>query len=109
MFVLMGLVVFPSAWIHLWDKGIILFAVLSFVARPIAVFLSTIGMRMGWRERTFTGWAGLRGAVPIVLATYPAAAGMPIAEEIFNLVFFAVLISILVQGSTLGVVARWLK
>lgn len=109
MFVLMGLLVFPHQWEELWVDGVLLFLVLSFVARPLAVFLGTIGMRFGFRHKVFTSWAGLRGAVPVVLATYPAAAGLAIGNEIFNLVFFAVILSILVQGSSLGAVARALK
>lgn len=108
MFVLMGLLVFPHNWRTLWVEGTVLFLVLTFIGRPVAVFLGTIGMRLSPRYKTFAAWAGLRGAVPIVLATYPAAAGLAIGEEIFNLVFFAVMLSILIQGSTLGVVAKWM-
>jgi cell volume regulation protein A len=106
VFVMMGLLVFPSQWSTLWINGIILFLVLTFIARPAAVWLGTFGMKLGTRERHFMCWAGLRGAVPIVLATYPMAAGLPIGEEVFNLVFFAVLLSISMQGSTLGTLAR---
>lgn len=106
VFVMMGLLVFPRQWANLWLDGIVLFAVLTFVARPVAVWLGTIGMRIGARERHFMCWAGLRGAVPIVLATYPMAAGLPIGQEVFNLVFFAVLLSVSVQGSTLGWLAH---
>ena len=109
LFVLMGLLVFPHQWAELWGRGIVLFLVLAFVARPVAVWIGTAGMRLGFRERHFMCWAGLRGAVPIVLATYPMAAGLPGGQEIFNLVFFAVLLSVSVQGSTLGVLARWLR
>ena len=66
-------------------------------------------MGLGWKNKTFIAWAGLRGAVPIILATYPAAAGLPIGQEIFNLVFFSVLLSIAIQGSSLGWLARLLK
>lgn len=108
MFVLMGLLVFPREFTAIWWRGLLLFLTLTFIARPIAVFLGTMGMRFGWRNKVFASWAGLRGAVPIVLATYPAAAGLPPGNEVFNLVFFAVILSILVQGSTLGLVAKWL-
>ncbi|HWL16907.1 MAG TPA: potassium/proton antiporter [Opitutus sp.] len=108
MFVLMGLLVFPHEWSELWLQGILLFLVLTFVARPLAVFLGTMGMNFGFRNKVFASWAGLRGAVPIVLATYPAAAGLAIGNQVFNLVFFAVILSILVQGSTLGTVAKWM-
>lgn len=109
MFVLMGLLVFPSQWSGLWLQGLILFAVLSFIARPLAVWIGTIGMKIRPRHKLFISWAGLRGAVPIILATYPLAAGLTVGEEIFNLVFFVVILSVAIQGSTLGVLARWLK
>lgn len=109
MFVLMGLQVFPHQWSELWYDGVLLFLVITFVARPLAVFLGTTGMKFGFKSRLFASWAGLRGAVPIVLATYPAAAGLAIGNEVFNLVFFAVILSILVQGSSLGAVARAFK
>ncbi len=108
MFVLLGLLVAPRGWSDIWLQGILLFAVLTFVARPLAVFLGTMGMGIKRRKRVFIAWAGLRGAVPIVLATYPMAAGMPEGQDIFDLVFFAVILSILVQGSTIGLVAKWL-
>ncbi|MCK9230000.1 MAG: potassium/proton antiporter [Syntrophales bacterium] len=109
MFALMGLQVFPHQWGAIWLDGILLFLVLTLISRPFAVLLGTTGMRLGWRNKTFIAWAGLRGSVPIVLATYPAAAGLAIGQEVFNLVFFAVLLSIAIQGSTLGWVARLLN
>lgn len=109
MFVLLGLQVFPHEWSHLWREGIVVFLVLSFIARPLAVGLGTLGMHLGWKDKIFISWAGLRGSVPIVLATYPAAAGMAIGQEVFNLVFFAVLLSVSLQGCTLGTLARWLN
>jgi len=109
MFVMLGLQVFPHQWSNIWLEGIIVFAVLTFISRPLAVLLGTIGMRLGWKDKVFIAWAGLRGSVPIVLATYPAAAGLAVGQDVFNMVFFAVLLSIAVQGSTLGALARWLK
>jgi cell volume regulation protein A len=106
MFVLMGLLVFPRQWSDVWVQGLLLFLVLTFIARPLAVFVGTLGMDFGFKNRVFASWAGLRGAVPIVLATYPAAAGLELGNEVFNLVFFAVILSILFQGSTLGIVAQ---
>lgn len=109
MFVVMGALASPSTWATLWPKGLILFVVVTFIGRPLAVFLGTMGMKFGgFKNRLFTSWAGLRGSVPIVLATYPAAAGMEIGPKIFSIVFFVVILSILIQGSTLGVVAKWL-
>lgn len=109
MFVLMGLLISPRQWATLWLKGVVLFLVLTFIARPVAVWLGTVGMKIGLKNRVFISWAGLRGAVPIILATYPLAAGLEVGRDVFNLVFFAVLMSVLVQGSSLGVVAKWLR
>ncbi|MDX9982444.1 MAG: potassium/proton antiporter [Lentisphaeria bacterium] len=109
MFAMMGLLVYPRQWAGLWLEGILLFLVLTFVARPAAVWLGTAGMRLGTRQRVFISWAGLRGAVPIILATYPLAAGLPVGQEVLNLVFFTVILSVAFQGSTLGWVARCLK
>ncbi len=106
VFVMMGLLVFPSQWSNLWLDGIILFLVLTLVGRPVAVWLGMIGMGFQAKERLFISWAGLRGAVPIVLATYPMAAGLATGQDVFNLVFFAVVLSVGIQGSTLGWLAR---
>jgi len=106
VFVMMGLLVFPSQWDGLWLDGLVLFAVLTLVARPAAVWLGTLGMGFEAKERHFMCWAGLRGAVPIILATYPMAAGIPAGQDVFNLVFFAVILSVGIQGSTLGALAR---
>jgi cell volume regulation protein A len=108
MFVLLGLLVFPREFDSIWWQGLLLFLCLTFVARPAAVFLGMIGMGFGLKKKIFISWSGLRGAVPIVLATYPAAAGLEVGNQVFNLVFFAVILSTLVQGSTLGHVAKWL-
>ncbi len=72
MFALLGLQVFPHQWAQLWLDGILLFLDLTLLARPFAVWLGTVGMPIGWRDKIFIAWAGLRGSVPIVLATYPA-------------------------------------
>jgi len=109
LFVMLGLLVFPRQWAEVWFEGTLLFLALTFIARPLAVFAGTAFMKLGWRNRLFISWAGLRGAVPIVLATYPAAAGIKGSDDIFNLVFFAVVLSVIIQGSTLGPLARWLK
>lgn len=109
VFVLLGVLVFPRQWAGVWLDGVILFVALAFVARPLAVWLGTVGMGIGRRERLFLSWAGLRGAVPIVLATYPVAAGLPVGQDIFNLVFFAVMLSVSIQGSTLGWLATRLR
>jgi cell volume regulation protein A len=116
LFVLLGVLVDPSKWLGekmgemvLLSGGVLLFVFLSFVARPAAVFLGTIGMRIPVKEKLFISWAGLRGAVPIVLATYPAAYGIEHGNGIFDMVCFVVLLSLVIQGSSLGLVAKFLK
>ncbi len=109
VFVMMGLLVFPGQWGDLWLDGVALFLVLILIARPTAVWLGTLGMGFTPTERHFMCWAGLRGAVPIILATYPMAAGIPAGQDVFNLVFFAVILSVGIQGSTLGIVAQRLN
>ncbi|MDQ0242701.1 cell volume regulation protein A [Bacillus fengqiuensis] len=103
MFVILGLLVFPSE-LFTWDvfsKGIFISLILMLVARPIAVFLSTINMNYTKKEKLFLSWAGLKGAVPIVLATFPMLAHVEDSQLIFNVVFFVVLTSCLIQGATI--------
>lgn len=106
MFLLLGLLVYPSRLWPLADEGLILGLALGFVARPLAVLLSLAPFRTPWRERGFVAWVGLRGAVPIVLSIYPVLLGAHRGEEIFHLVFFIVLVSSLVPGATVATVAR---
>ena len=79
------------------------------VARPVAVFVTLAFTSLDLREKTMLAWVGLRGAVPIILATFPLLAGVPQANMMFNLVFFIVLTSVLLQGTSIPLVARWLK
>jgi len=109
MFLTLGLLVFPSQLLPVIGVGILIALWLMFVARPLAVFASLIGSKMAAREKTLISWVGLRGAVPIILATYPRVAGLPSAPLIFNIVFFVVLASVLLQGTTIPRVARWLR
>lgn len=106
MFLTLGLLVFPSQLPAVAGKGLAFAFVLAFVARPLSVALCLVWFRVPWREMVVVTWAGLRGAVPIVLATFPLLAGVPRSFEMFNIVFFVVLVSVLVQGSTLRWVAR---
>lgn len=106
MFLLLGLLVFPSQLGPVALKALAVAAVLTFVARPVAVWASLAWFRMSTRELAIVSWAGLRGAVPIVLATFPLTAGVPAGGLIFDVAFFVVLISALVQGSTVGWVAE---
>ncbi|GGM93890.1 K+/H+ antiporter [Thermus composti] len=110
MFLVLGLLVFPSQLPGVALQGTLVALFLMFVARPLAVALCLLPFRRSWswREILLVGWVGLRGAVPIVLATYPLLAGVPEAHTLFNLVFFIVLFSVAIQGPTLGLAARWL-
>lgn len=108
MFLVLGLLVFPSDLVPVAGRALLMSIVLVFVARPIAVSAVLLLTRFGLRETLLVSWVGLRGAVPIVLATFPLVEGVPQAEALFNVVFFIVLTSVLVQGTTIPVVARWL-
>jgi potassium/hydrogen antiporter len=108
LFLLLGLLVFPSELGGVAVAALFVALVLTFVARPVAVVLCTLGQGFSWRERTLVSWAGLRGAVPIVLATFPFTAGVDGEGTIFDVVFFVVLVSVLVQGLTLLPLVRWL-
>ena len=109
MFITLGLLVFPRQIVPFIGMGLLISVVLIFLARPISVFLSLALFRMGLRKKLFLSWVGLRGAVPIVLASYPLTAGIENATIIFNLVFFISVTSILVQGSSLPLMAKWLN
>jgi cell volume regulation protein A len=109
MFLTLGLLVFPSRVFSVAGIGLLFSAFLILIARPVSVYLSLLPFRLNLRKSTMVGWVGLRGAVPIILATFPLLAGVPQAETIFNLVFFIVLTSVLIQGSTIPLVARWLR
>jgi cell volume regulation protein A len=98
MFLMLGLLVFPSQLPGIAGKGALLAVVLVFVARPVAALVSTLGTRFSLPERVTLGWAGLRGAAPIVLATFAVLEDVAHDIEFFNIVFFAVLLSTVVQG-----------
>ena len=100
MFLVLGLLVFPSQLDDVFIEGTALALVMMFLARPLGVIVATIPFSFGWAERLTLGWAGLRGAVPVVFATVPVIAGIDHSLEFFNIVFFAVLLSTVVQGST---------
>ena len=102
MFVLLGLLVFPSELPGIVGEGLLLSLILMLIARPVGVFLSTLGMKYSFREKLLISWAGLRGAVPIVLATYPMLAEMEHGRLFFNVVFFVVLTSAIIQGATIS-------
>jgi cell volume regulation protein A len=108
MFLILGLLVFPSRLVAVARVGILLALLLAFVARPIVVTLCLLPFRYPAKEVLYIGWVGLRGAVPIILGTFPVLARVPDAERIFNLVFFIVVASALVPGGTVPWVTRWL-
>jgi len=108
LFLTLGLLVFPSQIVPVLGIGILISAFLIFVARPIGVFISLSFFKMKMRQRAYISWVGLRGAVPIVFATYPLIAGIDKAGMIFNIVFFVSVTSVMIQGTTLSVVARLL-
>ena len=100
MFLTLGLLAFPSQLDDVAVEGTLLALVTAVVARPIAVVIATGTARYSLAERGLLGWAGLRGAVPVVLATFPIIDDVPKADEFFNIAFFAVLISTVIQGTT---------
>jgi len=108
LFITLGLLVFPTQLLSVAGIGLIISVALIFVARPLSVFVSLLPFKMNTRRRFYVSWVGLRGAVPIVFATYPLLAGIEKADMIFNIVFFISLTSVLVQGTTLHTVAKWL-
>ncbi|AYN68273.1 potassium/proton antiporter [Euzebyella marina] len=108
LFLTLGLLVFPSQIVPIAGIGLIIALFLIFIARPVGVFLSLIFFKMKMRRRFYISWVGLRGAVPIVFATYPLLAGIEKANMIFNIVFFISVTSVLTQGTTLTLVAKWL-
>jgi potassium/hydrogen antiporter len=106
IFLALGLLVFPAELDNVALEGTVLALVIVFVARPVATALSTVGGGFEARERVLLGWAGLRGAVPVVLATFPVIEGVDGARTYFNIVFFAVLLSTVLQGTTIEPLAR---
>jgi len=95
MFLVLGLLVFPSQLLPVAGSGLLVAAFLILVARPVSVMVILAPFRMSLAERTMVAWVGLRGAVPIVLATFPLLANLPQAQTLFNIVFFVVLTSVL--------------
>ena len=109
LFIVLGLLVFPHELPAVAFSGLALAMLLVLVIRPLAVWVSTALNDFTWRERLLIGWAGLRGAVPIVLATFVLSSGVPKDDMIFNAVFFVVVVSTILQGTTLERVAGKLK
>jgi len=109
MFVTLGLLVFPSHLVPLIGTGLLVTIVLMFVARPLSVFLCLLPFKFAVPKKIMLSWVGLRGSVPIILATFPLAAGIPQSETIFNIVFFIVIASVFIQGTSIPLVSKLLK
>lgn len=109
MFLTLGLLVFPSELVNVVDVDLLIALFLIFFARPLAIYISLLSSGFAWREKAMITWLGLRGAVPIILATFPLVAGLPKADLIFNFVFFIVLTSVLLQGTLAPFISRILK
>ncbi len=109
LFLTLGLLVFPSQIVPVIGIGLVISTFLIFVARPLSVFVSLSPFKVNGRSRWFLSWVGLRGAVPIVFATYPLLAGAEKANMIFDIVFFVSITSVIIQGTTLPKVASLLK
>jgi potassium/hydrogen antiporter len=108
LFLTLGLQVYPTHIVPVIGVGLLIAVFLIVIARPASVFISLLPFKMKMRRRWYISWVGLRGAVPIVFATYPLLAGIEKADMIFNIVFFICVTSVLIQGTTLGMVAKWL-
>jgi cell volume regulation protein A len=109
MFVTLGLLVFPSRLVPLAGTGLLLTFLLMAVARPVSVFLCLWPFHMSFKKKAMLAWVGLRGSVPIILATFPLTAGVPQAETYFNVVFFVVIASVFIQGTSISTVSKLLK
>jgi len=109
MFLMLGLLVTPSTLIEYAVPGLLLALLMIFVARPIAVFFSLLPFHFPKRDQLFISWVGLRGAVPIILALIPWISGIADSALYFNVAFFVVIVSLLVQGWSIAPIARWLK
>jgi cell volume regulation protein A len=106
LFVLLGLLASPARLLPVLPEALLIGAAATFLARPLAVVLSALPFRMPWRDQVFLSWAGLRGAVPIVIATIPVTEGLAGAETVLDVVFVLVIVYTLVQAPTLPWVGR---
>jgi cell volume regulation protein A len=109
MFISLGLLVSPHKLIPIAGVGMLIAAALMFIARPLSVFISLAFTKVNFNQKLFISWVGLRGAVPIVFATHPLLESVSKSDKIFHIVFFIVLTSVLLQGTTLYPLAKWLK
>jgi len=108
MFIVLGLLVYPSRLTSVAAVAVAMSVFLMLIARPVGVLLCLLPFRLQRNELAYISWVGMRGSVPIVLATFPISYGLPDADAIFNVIFFIVMTSVLIQGLTLVPCARWL-
>jgi len=108
MFLMLGFLVFPSRILSVAVPGVLLALFLAFVARPVAVAACLLPFRYPRKEVGYIGWVGLRGAVPVILATYPVLSGVAEAARVFDIVFFIVVVNSIVPGATIRRVTKWL-
>ena len=106
LFVLLGLLASPERLLPALPEALLIGAAATFLARPLAVLVSALPFRLPWREQVFLSWAGLRGAVPIVIATIPITEGLVDAERILDIVFVLVVVYTIVQAPTLPWIGR---
>jgi cell volume regulation protein A len=109
LFLALGLLVFPSQLGDVAGKGVLLALIITLIARPIAVRVATMFSDLSRSELALLSWGGLRGAIPVVLATFAVIAHVPRSLHFFNVVFFAVVVSAVIQGSTVELLARRLR
>lgn len=109
MFITLGLLVFPSHLVPLIGAGLLITLLLMVVARPVSVLLCLLPFKLSLRKKIMVSWVGLRGSVPIILATFPFTAGLPQADVYFNVVFFVVIASVFIQGTSIPIVSKMLK
>lgn len=109
MFLTLGLLLYPSKLMSVSGTGLLIAAFMILVARPVSVFLSLIFSKLNIREKSLISWVGLRGSVPVVMATYPLVEGLDQTGLIFNLVFFIAISSLIVQGTSISAISQLLK
>lgn len=109
MFLMLGLLVFVKEVWKVAPSALLIALILIFIARPISVFIGMVFSKLKLNDKLMISWVGLRGAAPIVLATFPLMANIKHSHEIFNIVFFVVIISVIVQGTTIPIMAKLLK
>ena len=108
MFLCLGLLVNPHEMLEVAVVALLIGVFMIVIGRPLSIFLCLLpfGKRINMKSKMFVSWVGLRGAVPIIFATYPVVAGVPGADVIFNIVFFITILSLVIQGTTVSKVAR---